>query len=138
MSRAGKTRFLQIHELEELRDEAYEKSWAYKEKMKKQHDRHLSSVKEFKCGDRVLLYNSRLRLFPGKLKSRWSGPFVVKEVFPYGTVEIEAEDGHAWKVNGQRLKHYVVGAVDRRETEVLYLDTGDGMKGGIDPLLVST
>ncbi|KAI3725393.1 hypothetical protein L1987_65181 [Smallanthus sonchifolius] len=49
--------------------------------------------KEFRVGGRVLLYNSRLRLFPGKLKSRWTGPYTVKEVFPYGTVEIEHEDG---------------------------------------------
>ena len=81
-------------------------------------------------------------MFPGKLRSRWSGPFVVKEVFPYGTVEIEAEDGRSWKVNGQRLKHYVVGTVDHRETEVLFLDTGDGIRQirgeVLDPSLVST
>ena len=58
MSTACKQRFLQIHELEELRDEAYEKSWAYKEKTKQLHDRHVKSVKDFKCGDKVLLYNS--------------------------------------------------------------------------------
>ena len=52
---------------------------------------------------------------------------MVREVFPYGTVEIEVEDGHAWKVNGQRLKHYVVGTVDHRDTEVLYLDTDNGI-----------
>ncbi|KAJ0513386.1 putative integrase, catalytic core, ribonuclease H-like superfamily, integrase zinc-binding protein [Helianthus annuus] len=126
MDAAGKKRFLQIHELEELRDEAYEKSWAYKEKTKQLHDRHLKKVKEFKCGDRVLLYSSRLRLFPGKLKSRWSGPFVIREVFPYGTIEIEADDGHAWMVNGRRLKHYFGGTLDDREDETIYLDPSEG------------
>ncbi|KAI3802285.1 hypothetical protein L1987_30415 [Smallanthus sonchifolius] len=68
--------------------------------------------KEFQVGGRVLLYNSRLRLFPGKLKSRWTGPYTVKEVFPYGTIEIEHEDGRIFKVNGHRLKPYIDGPFD--------------------------
>ncbi|KAK1423916.1 hypothetical protein QVD17_19227 [Tagetes erecta] len=121
MDVAGKHRFLQIHELEELRDEAYEKSWAYKEKTKQLHDRHIKSVKEFKCGDKVLLYNSRLRLFPGKLKSRWTGPHVVTNVFPYGTVEIENNEGQRFKVNGHRLKIYIEGKPEEREGETIDL-----------------
>ncbi|KAI3773935.1 hypothetical protein L1987_48474 [Smallanthus sonchifolius] len=69
--------------------------------------------KEFRVRGRVLLYNSRLRLFPGKLKSRWTGPYTVREVFPYGTVKIEHEDGRIFKVNGHRLKPYIDGPVDR-------------------------
>ncbi|KAK8504428.1 hypothetical protein V6N12_030525 [Hibiscus sabdariffa] len=58
-------------------------------------------------GQQVLLYNSRLKLFPGKLKSRWSGPFIVHKVYPYGVVEIKKdEDANIFKVNGQRLKVY--------------------------------
>ncbi|XP_076959077.1 uncharacterized protein LOC143635058 [Bidens hawaiensis] len=57
--------YLQIHEVEELRDEAYARSWSYKERTKALHDRKLKKVKEFKCGDRVLVYNSHLKLFPG-------------------------------------------------------------------------
>ncbi|KAK1430086.1 hypothetical protein QVD17_12590 [Tagetes erecta] len=121
MDAAGKHRFLQIHELEELRDEAYEKSWAYKEKTKQLHDRHITSVKEFKCGDKVLLYNYRLRLFPGKLKSRWTGPHVVTNVFPYGTVEIENNEGQRFKVNGHRLKIYIEGKPEEREGETIDL-----------------
>ena len=75
---------------------------------------------EFVPGDQVLLFNSHLRLFPGKLKSRWSGPFKVKQVFPYGAVEITEEDGHTFCTNGQRLKHYFGGEVVKVEN--LWLD----------------
>ncbi|KAK1419648.1 hypothetical protein QVD17_28882 [Tagetes erecta] len=117
LSKAGRNRFLQLHELDELREEAYDRSWSYKERTKTLHDRKLRGSKEFKCGDKVLLYNSRLKLFPGKLKSRWSGPFEVKEVFPYGTVELQDDLGASWKVNGHRLKHYISGLVEKNTEE---------------------
>ncbi|KAD4585384.1 hypothetical protein E3N88_22985 [Mikania micrantha] len=112
LTSAGENRFLQIHEVEELRNDAYDRSKRYKERTKKLHDSHLKENKQFQVGDRVLLYNSRLRLFPGKLKSRWSGPYTVREVFPYGTVEIGHEDGRIFKVNGHRLKKYLSGPVE--------------------------
>lgn len=65
--------------------------------------------REFKQGDQVLLFNSRLRFFPGKLKSRWSGPFEVRNVYPYGAVEIGRPNELSFKVNGQRLKLYLAG-----------------------------
>ncbi|KAK9050284.1 hypothetical protein SSX86_007521 [Deinandra increscens subsp. villosa] len=111
LAKSAKDRFLQIHEVEELRNEAYERSWSNKERTKALHDRRLKGRKEFKCGDRVLLYDSRLKLFPGKLKSRWRGPYIVKQVFPYGTVELESDSGE-WKVNGHRLKHYIGGPIE--------------------------
>nr|XP_004490853.1 uncharacterized protein LOC101515499 [Cicer arietinum] len=80
--KAGESRILQLHELEEFRNFAYEKSKIYKEKTKKWHD-HKIKFKEFQEGELVLLFNSRLKLFPGKLKSRWSGPFEIIKVFPY-------------------------------------------------------
>ncbi|KAI5385495.1 hypothetical protein KIW84_072191 [Lathyrus oleraceus] len=62
----------------------------------------------------VLLFNSRLKLFPGKLKSKWSGPFVVKEVRNYGAIVIEdPKSQESWTVNGQRLKVYHSGDVNR-------------------------
>jgi hypothetical protein len=118
LDKAGKHRYLQLHELEELRDDAYMRSWDYKEKTKKLHDKRLKIVKEFKCGEKVLQYNSRLRLFSGKLRSRWTGPYVVTQVFPYGTIEIAGEDGQRWKVNGHRLKHYEDGMSVDEEVEV--------------------
>ncbi|KAL5547201.1 hypothetical protein UlMin_006888 [Ulmus minor] len=103
---AGKQRKLQINELEEIRNDAYDNSWIYKEKTKAYHDKMISR-KEFYVGRKVLLYNSRLTLFPGKLKSRWIGPFVITNVFPHGAVEIKSSTtGHIHKVNGHRLKPY--------------------------------
>ncbi|GJX93702.1 reverse transcriptase domain-containing protein, partial [Tanacetum coccineum] len=62
-------------------------------------------------GDQVLLFNSRLKNFSGKLKSRWSGPFTIVQVFPYGTVELSQNSGPNFKVNGHRLKHYFGGDI---------------------------
>nr|GEV40979.1 hypothetical protein [Tanacetum cinerariifolium] len=102
---AGDHRKVQLNELNELRDQAYENSLIYKEKPKRLHD---SKIKDhvFNISDRVLLFNSRLKIFLGKLKTRWSGPFTITQVFPYGTVELSQTDGPNFKVNGQRLKHY--------------------------------
>ncbi|XP_035844067.1 uncharacterized protein LOC118490504 [Helianthus annuus] len=123
LTEAARRRFFQIHELEALRDAAYERSWSIKEKTKALHDRRLRGLKDFKVGDKVLLFNSRLKLIAGKLKSRWSGPYVVKEVFPYGTVELYDEvDKGVWKVNGHRLKHYLGGPIDTTEEEEIPLE----------------
>ena len=78
---------LQLNELEEIRLDAYESSKIYKEKTKPWHDRFIN-CREFQEGDLVLLFNSRLKLFPGKLCSRWSGPFKLLKVYPYRAVEI--------------------------------------------------
>ena len=97
---------LQLNELDEFRLQAYENAHLYKEKVKKWHDQKIKH-RTFMPGQAVLLFNSRLRLFPGKLKSRWSGPFTIKTVFPHGAVELYARNPlETFKVNGQRLKHY--------------------------------
>ena len=60
--------------------------------------------KNFNEGDQVLLYDSKLHLFPGKLKSRWTGPFIVKQAYPNGLVDlIDTNDNKVIKVNGQRV-----------------------------------
>nr|GFA45194.1 hypothetical protein [Tanacetum cinerariifolium] len=94
-----------INELNELRDQAYENSLIYKEKTKRLHDSKIKN-RIFNIGDRVLLFNSRLKIFSGKLKSRWSGMFTISQVYPHGTVELSQPDGPNFKVNGHRLKHY--------------------------------
>ncbi|GJU19610.1 hypothetical protein Tco_1152952 [Tanacetum coccineum] len=99
-----------MNELNELRDQAYENSLIYKEKTKKIHDSKIKN-RVFNVGDRVLLFNSRLKIFSGKLKTRWTGPFTVAQVFPYGTVELSQTDGPNFKVNGHRLKHYFGGDI---------------------------
>ena len=64
--------------------------------------------KDFVVGHKVLLYNSRLRLMSGKLRSKWIGPFVVTNVFHYGTVEIKSEStDKSFKVNGHWLKPFL-------------------------------
>ncbi|KAL9388128.1 hypothetical protein Peur_021252 [Populus x canadensis] len=64
-------------------------------------------LKTFDIGQKVLLYNSGLHLFSGKLRSRWSGPFIVKHVYPYRAFDIEnPKNGNVFKVNGHRLKAY--------------------------------
>nr|GEZ47449.1 reverse transcriptase domain-containing protein [Tanacetum cinerariifolium] len=80
------------------------------EKTKRIHD---SKIKDrvFNVGDRVLLFNSRLKIFSSKLKTRWTGPFTITHVFPYGTVELSQTDGPNFKVNGHRLKHYFGGDI---------------------------
>ncbi|KAL0289231.1 UNVERIFIED_CONTAM: hypothetical protein Scaly_2707900 [Sesamum calycinum] len=109
MGKAGMERKLQLQELEELRLDAYENSRIYKEKTKAFHDSFILR-KQFDIGQKVLLYNSRLKLMPGKLRSRWIGPFEVSNVFPYGAVEIKSFDtGKTFKVNGHRLKPFLMG-----------------------------
>nr|GEV60826.1 reverse transcriptase domain-containing protein [Tanacetum cinerariifolium] len=80
---AGDYRKHQLNELNELRDQEYENSLIYKEKTKKLHDSKIKN-RIFNVGDRVLLFNSRLKIFSRKLKTRWSGPFTITKVFPYG------------------------------------------------------
>ncbi|GJV66527.1 hypothetical protein Tco_1482036 [Tanacetum coccineum] len=80
----SKSRFMQLNELAELRDGAYENTRIYKEWTKKWHDSRLHGDKDFKEGDKVLLYNSRLKMYLGKLKSKWSGLNFVKTVYPHG------------------------------------------------------
>ncbi|GJX31667.1 reverse transcriptase domain-containing protein [Tanacetum coccineum] len=128
---AGDHRKVQLNELNELRDQAYESSLIYKEKTKKIHDDKIKN-REFHVGDRVL-FNSRLKLFSGKLKSRWTGPFTVAQVFPYGAIELSHDDGPNFKVNGHRVKHYFGGDIPSKVVSDLKLspwttECGDRVK----------
>ncbi|CAM8920450.1 unnamed protein product [Rhodiola kirilowii] len=103
---AGLDRRLQLCELEELRLEAYESQTDYKARTKLYHDKFILR-RTFEVGQQVLVFSSRLRLMPGKLRSRWTGPYTVTRVFNYGSLELECStDGRQFKVNGQRVKHY--------------------------------
>ncbi|CAH9114515.1 unnamed protein product [Cuscuta epithymum] len=120
LSLAGRERLWKLNELDEWRLMAYENSKISKERTKAYHDRHIKQGKEFCKGDQVLLFNPRMKIFKGKLKSRWSGPFVVSEVFPYGTVEIDHPEKGRFKVNGHHLKKYYGGPLER-EREVTFV-----------------
>ncbi|KAI3496598.1 hypothetical protein L1887_38965 [Cichorium endivia] len=115
-----KERKLQLSELEELRDEAYENAATYKSKMKRYHDAKLR-LKVFEVGQKMWLYNSRLEMFPGKLRSKWNAPYEVVNVTDYGAVEIQdLKGGQSFKVNGHRLKPYIVtGTFQKLEVETV-------------------
>nr|GEZ26443.1 reverse transcriptase domain-containing protein [Tanacetum cinerariifolium] len=93
---AGDHQKVQLNELNELHDHAYENSLIYKEKKKRIHDSKIKN-RVFNVGDRVLLFNSRLKIFSSKLKTRWSGPFTITKAFPYGTVELSQANGPNFK-----------------------------------------
>ncbi|XP_074293489.1 uncharacterized protein LOC141620545 [Silene latifolia] len=117
----GEKRLLQLDELEEFRLNAYDSARIYKDKTKRWHDKRIIP-REFQVGEKVLLFNVQLRLFPGKVKSRWSGPYTVTSVSKFGSVELENFAGVRFKVNGHQVKHYYgtndfVGVV-----ELLYFD----------------
>ncbi|XP_049399778.1 uncharacterized protein LOC125863833 [Solanum stenotomum] len=88
-----------LNKLDEFRFREYESSTLYKERIMKWHDSKILR-REFRVGDWVLLYNSRLRLFPRKIKSKWSGPFRVTRVFANGAIEFVGKEGPAFKVQG--------------------------------------
>ncbi|GJY55108.1 reverse transcriptase domain-containing protein [Tanacetum coccineum] len=103
---AGEKQFLQLHELDELRLQAYENSKLYKARTKAYHDKKLRVRKEFKAGDKVLLYNSKYKFKTPKLKPKWYGPFIVKHSYPFGYVELYDKHGGSFIVNRHRVKLY--------------------------------
>ncbi|GJU81833.1 reverse transcriptase domain-containing protein [Tanacetum coccineum] len=114
---AGDHRKLQLNKVNELRDQSYENFLIYKEKTKKLHDSKIKN-RIFNVGDRVLLFNSRLKIFSGNLKTRWSGPFTITQVFPYGTIELSQPDGPSFKVKGHHVKHYFGGDIPSKESRI--------------------
>ena len=120
MGRAGLKRLLDINGLEELRNDGYLNSKIVKDKLKKWHDQ-LIARKNFKKGNQVLLYDSKLHLFPRKLKSRWTGPFTIQEVYLNGSVNLlNSKYNRVFKVNGQRLKPYATQhSADKEEIPLL-------------------
>ncbi|GJR65010.1 reverse transcriptase domain-containing protein [Tanacetum coccineum] len=131
---AGDHRKVQMNELNELRDQAYENSLIYKEKTKKIHDSKIKN-RVFNVGDRVLLFNSRLKIFSGKLKTRWTGPFTVTQVFPYGTVELSSTNGPNFKdypdYEDSRARGFVQRSLDLHQifkASLVSFEQGKGAK----------
>ena len=107
LDEAGKQRLLQLQELQELRHDAYENAEIYKKKTKAFYGRHIRR-RTFKVNEKVWLYNSCLKLFLGKLRSRWDVPYVVMELFENKFVLIsDTKYGKQFKVNSHRLKPYL-------------------------------
>ncbi|GKB51710.1 reverse transcriptase domain-containing protein [Tanacetum coccineum] len=112
---AGEKRMFQLHELDELRHQAYENSRLYKERTKVWHDRKLRIRKEFKQGNKVLLFHSKFKFKQPKLRSWWLQAYLVKHQYPSGYVELYRKDGNTFIVNGHRLKLYHEEDNDSRE-----------------------
>ena len=107
LKQAGKERLLQLQELQELQNESYQNAEIYKAKNKAFYDKHIHR-KTFHIHDKVWLCNSHLKLFPGKLCSRWDGPYEVLEAFDNGSVLIlDHKTKNSFKMNGHRLKPYI-------------------------------
>lgn len=118
---AGKSRKIQISELEEWRDKAYHNAKLYKERTKRWHDKRIKP-KEIKPGDKVLVFNSRVKLFRhGKLRSKWKGPYTVINTSTHGAFTLQDDEGNIYKVNGQRLKLFLEPIQLHEEIEVVNL-----------------
>nr|XP_016433163.1 PREDICTED: uncharacterized protein LOC107759688 [Nicotiana tabacum] len=118
----GEKRLLQVNELDEFRLHSCENAKLYKEKIKRWHDK-LIKPRHSEPGQKVLLFNSRLKLFPRMLKPRWSGPFEVVRVTPYGAIELHTLNvKRNILVNGQRVKHYWGGIIHRQMSKVILAD----------------
>ena len=101
----GTKRKMQLFELDEWHEKAYHNAKIYKERMQRWHDKR---IKEFALGDKVLLFNSRVKLFRhGKLRSKWEGTFKVKSTSSHGAVTLQNDEGTLFKVNGHRLKIFL-------------------------------
>ena len=92
-------------------NEAYDNDRIYKDKTKKCHDQKILR-REFKARELVLLYNSKLKLFPGKLKLRSSGTYSVVASTTFGAITLRINFGSEFMVNGQRFKHYLGGSIN--------------------------
>ena len=105
-----------------MRLRAYENVLIYKARTKRYHDKNLVS-RNINSRQLVWLYNSRLKLFLGKLKSKWSGPILVKSVSAHGAVElITAEGDISFKLNGQRVKPYLGGDLPKARVGLVLKD----------------
>jgi hypothetical protein len=119
--KAARTKMkIQIPKLEEWREKAYHSAKLYKERTKGWHDKQIK-IKQFKLGEKVLLFNSRVHLFGhGKLRIKCEGPYLVLHATHHGTVTLQCDDGDTFKANGQCLKLFLEPNLqDFEEVDVL-------------------
>jgi hypothetical protein len=104
---AGRKRKIQIAELEEWREKAYHCAKLYKERTKRWQDKRIK-IKQFKLGDKLLLFNCRVHLFShGKLHNKWEGPYLVLHAVDHSVVTLRCNDGDTFKANGQHIKLFL-------------------------------
>ena len=125
LKQAGKNRQIQLAELEEWREKAYHSAKIYKDRTKWWHDKRIKP-KEFKPGDNVLLFNSRVKLFgEGKLRSKWKRPYTVVNTSSHEAITLQDNDGKIFKVNGQRLNFFHMPYNSNKEFDVVNLVNSD-------------
>jgi len=130
LTRVGELCKLQISELEEIRNETYDNAWITKSGTKFFHDQIINR-KYFAPGQKVLLYNSRLHVFAGKLISRWLGLFTICTVSPHSAVIIiDPKSGEEMKVKGQKLKPFLTTEPESQDENVL---GHENVLGLVDP-----
>ena len=119
----GEQCLMNLTSLDQWRSEAYESAKMFKEKLKKWHDRRILK-REFNVGDKVLLFRSCFTFSPGKLLSRWEGPFHIEEAYRSGAIKINNFEGTKPQVvNGQTLKHYMAGDPINLDANMIYTST---------------
>ncbi|GKB57563.1 reverse transcriptase domain-containing protein [Tanacetum coccineum] len=122
LMKARGNQFLQINKLDEIRLDAYESSISHKERTKRWHDKRKKAPTNYERGNKVLLFNSCLRMFPGKLKSRWYGPFSICRDMKNGAIELYDEDGNEFIVNKQWVEPYEKSVLDTNRDDDITLD----------------
>ncbi|GJY65606.1 hypothetical protein Tco_0467844 [Tanacetum coccineum] len=133
LTKAGANRFLQINELDKIRLNAYESSISYKERTKRWYNKRINTPTKYENGDKVLLFNSCLRLFPGKLKSMWYGPFLVSKDMKNGAIKLYDENRNEFIVNKQRVKPYQKDVFDAdKDDDITLEDEGENIFGTIE------
>ena len=114
MQRARLKRFLDLNEVEEMRNKTYISSKFSKDKLKRWHDQ-IVLRKKFQKEQKVLLYDSKLHIFSRKLKSQSNGPYLVQRVHSNGAIEISnSNSGCAFRVNRHWLKPYMEPMVQEK------------------------
>lgn len=121
MNAAKDRRILQLTELNELSLFSYKNAKLFQEKKKRWHDKHIQK-KKFEIGQQVLLFNSRLKLFSEKLKSKWSRLFTIVQVLPYRVVSVKSKDAAAFKINGHRFKQYWGGDIVQNTSPIILVN----------------
>ncbi|XP_070049318.1 uncharacterized protein [Nicotiana tomentosiformis] len=118
---AANLRVAHLNELDEIRYHAYTSSSLYKENMKYLHDKYIWN-REFKVDDLVMLFNSWLRIFPGKLKFKLSGPFEILGMTPFGKLDLKNKNNKVFRVNSRRVKYYFGKVGDSHVVEVIHFN----------------
>ena len=111
-------RLIAIEDLKEARTKALEQTEEVQTKRKKEFDSKLPEDHGIRKGGLVLLYDNRHKQFPGKLHTKWMGPYKVTTVYPNGSLQLEDLQG-VWldnRINGFRVKKYKPESLTEEES----------------------